>query len=367
MPAQTEVRPFLPIDVPLMHRLLPYGVTLDSAARLTRGINALEGAMLGTVPLADLGTPTFVVKHNDIAYVAQFRHKGGDQHAHIVYIAPELDSADGLDAWLHLVSAMVANAAKRGALTLNAEVEDGSLACEVLHRAGFATYARQTIWRRQPLPVPAVDAADGAVWRPAQDSDVLSVTALYASIVPRLVMQAEVPPDVKPDGKHVGWVHECNGKVMAYLSIQEGKNGIYLQPYLHPQLGTDRAEALLISALANLPRADKASVYICVRRYQSWLHGALEALHFEIGSNEAVMVKHTTARVEHPAFNTAYSLDRAAAMVYPGQRANGGFKRIDNYRESVWFNGISHNGRSGETEGRPASVSSRCAGKDWAI
>jgi len=364
MPAQTEVRPFLPIDMPLMHRLLPYGVTLDSAARLTRGINALEGAMLGTVPLADLGTPTFVVKHNEIAYVAQFRHKGGDQHAHIVFIAPELDSDDGVDAWLHLVSAMVASAAKRGALTLNAEVEDGSVACEVLHRAGFATYARQTIWRRQPVPVVN---AESDLWRPAQESDVLSITALYASIVPRLVMQAEVPPDVKPDGKHIGLVHVCNDKIMAYLSIQEGKNGIYLQPYLHPQLGTDRAEALLASALASLPRADKAYVYIGVRRYQAWLHGALEALHFEICSNEAVMVKHTTARIEHPAFNTAYGFDQAAAMVYPGRRVGAGFKRIDNYRESVRFNGISHNGRSGETEGCPTSVSCGRAGKNRAI
>jgi hypothetical protein len=354
MPAFTEVRPFVPLDVPLLHRLHASGVTLDSAARLTRGINALEGAMLHAVPLADLGMPTYVAKLRETAYVAQYRHKNNDQHAHIVFIAPEVDSDDGPEAWLQLISAMVSSAAKRGAFTLNAEVDDGSLACEVLHRAGFATYARQAIWRRSPAPITEGNAA---LWRPAVESDAISIAALYASIVPRLVMQADAPPDLS---KHAGVVYERQGRIAAYITIQEGKHGVYLQPYLHPECSGNETDALLAGVLAGLPRADKVPVYLCVRRYQAWLHNALDAQRFEVWTNEAVMVKHTTARIEHPAFKPAYTLDRVAAA-YPGQRVGSGFKRFEVYRESIAFDGISHHGRSGKTEGGSPSLSGGCA------
>jgi hypothetical protein len=349
VPAFTDVRPFLAIDAPLLHRLNSYGVTLDSAARLTRGINVLEGAMLCAVPLADLGTPTFVLKQQDVAYVAQYRHKWLDPHAHIVVVAPEVEGEDGFNAWLSLVSAMVGSAARRGALTLNAEVEEGSLAAEVLYRAGFATYARQDIWRRSPAPITGGDAS---LWRPLHEGDALSITALYASIVPRLVMQADMPPDVK----HGGWVHERNGKIVAYLAMHEGKFGIYLQPYFHPDYCAANAEALIAGAVAALPRTERLPLYVSVRRYQSWLCGSLDAQRFEVWTNEAVMVKHTTARIEHPAFKPAYAVQRAGMIAYPGT-IGPNIKRTENTRESNKLDGISHHGRSGKTEGRPASVS----------
>jgi hypothetical protein len=351
MPAFTEVRSFLPIDVPLLHRLHAYGVTLESATRLVRGLNVLEGAMLGAVPLADLGTPTFVLKHHhEMAYVGQYRHKWLDPHAHIVFIAPELDGDEGFSAWLHLISAMVASAAKRGAMTLNAEVEEGSLACEVLHRAGFATYARQEIWRRSPAPI---TGGDPSLWRASHDADALGITALYASIVPRLVMQADMPPDVK----HGGLVYECNGKIAAYLAIQEGKHGIYLQPYLHPEVCASRADDLIAGAVAALSRADRLPIYVCVRRYQSWLGHALDMQRFEVWMNEAVMVKHTTARIEHPAFRAAYAFERGGVVAYPGHRVGTHLKRCDSsYRESTKFDRISYHRRSGKAESRSPSL-----------
>jgi hypothetical protein len=345
-----DVRPFLPIDVPMLARLASTGVSLDTAHKLTRDLNVIESAMLYAVPLADLGMPTFVIRKDDSGYVAQFRHKHGEQHAHIAFIAPGLDEHHGADEWLHLISAMTASAARRGALTLNAEIEEDSPAMHVLHRAGFSTYARQEIWRRAPAPL----TGDTGLWRPAQEQDSLNITALYASIVPRLVMQADYPPDPR----HGGLVFEKQQRILGYLAVQEGKHGLFIQPYLHPEIGTSQVDALICSAIANLPKADRLPVYISVRRYQSWLKNALEAQGFEVGTCEALMVKHTTARVERPAFRTAYSLEGAVATAQP---VGPIVKRMESYRESSELDGTSHHRRFGKTEGGTTSLSSGCA------
>lgn len=356
MPTFTEVRPFLAIDVPLLARLASSGVILDSAARLTRGVNALEGAMLCAVPLADLGTPTFVARHDETAYVGQMRHKHGDNHAQIVFIAPELErgsgaEVSGADEWLHLISAMCGMAARRGALTLKAEAEDGSLTAEVLGRAGFGVFARQEIWRRSPAPI-APDTT--TLWRPAHELDALSVTALYASVMPRLVMQADNPPEVR----HGGLVYERKGKIYGYLTIQEGKFGIFIQPYIHPDVASSEADELIAGAVASIARTDKLPVYVCVRRYQSWLRGALDKASFEVWNAEVLMVKHTVARIERPVFRPAFAIDGAVvAGQSPGQR----IRRIGRIEAQYKLNGISYHRRFGKVEGSPARLSGRRA------
>src|SRR5215468_12122225 len=179
-----EARPFLPIDLPLVRRLTLHGLSLDSATSLTRGVHILEGAVWGSVPLTDLGTSTFVLRSIDKRYdknfVAQFRHKAGAQHAHIVFIAPDLEYHIDRLAWLQLLDTMVAAAGRRGALTLNAEVDENSAAFEVLREAGYAVYARQSIWRHAPDSIPA----DRDLLRPETDQDAIAISALVAHVVP---------------------------------------------------------------------------------------------------------------------------------------------------------------------------------------
>lgn len=290
MPSLPEARPFLPIDLPLVRRLTPHGVSLDSLTSLTRGINTIEGAVWGAVPLADLGTPTFVLRDGDNGYVAQFRHKANDQHAHIVFIAPDLDKCDGDWAWLHLLDAMVVAAGKRGAVTLNAEVGDTSEAFTVLRQAGFAIYARQEIWKREPGGTIRTGKANRI--RPETESDAFGINSLYANVVPRMVLQADAPPTTGRGGL----IYERDGRILAYLSVQEGKCGVYIQSFLHPE-GFDEAETILAAALANLPRSERVPVYFSVRSYQDWWRRSLNALGFESWASQAVMVKHTASRI----------------------------------------------------------------------
>ncbi len=304
-----EARPFLPIDLPLIHRLTPHGVSFDSATSLTRGIHTIEGAFWGSVPLADLGTPTFVLRNSNQAYVAQFRHKAGDQHAHIVFIAPDLDKCEGDSAWLHLLDAMVAAAGRRGAVTLNAEVSETGAAFIVLRQAGFGVYARQEIWKRQPA---AVSPLANNLLRTETEQDALGINGLYANVVPRLVLQAD-----SPETGHGGLVYERDGRFLAYLSVQEGKCGIYIQSVVHPD-AYDQAQLIIASALSRIPRADRLPVYFCMRRYQDWLRGSLSALGFDAWASQALMVRHTACRIEQAVFKPAHALEGVAHVLPPG-------------------------------------------------
>jgi hypothetical protein len=297
-----EVRPFLPIDVPMMRRLVPTGMCFDSATALTRGVHVLEGAVWGAMPLADLGMPTYVLRSGDFNCVAQFRHRTGDEHAHIVFIAPSLDMCSDDTVWLRLLDAMTIGAGRRGALTLNAEVAEAGDAFMILRQAGFAIYARQEIWKRDPRPLPSPETRD--LLRLSTDLDVIHIGVLQANVVPRMVRQA----DATPDARH-GLVYTQKDHVLAYFSSQEGKNGIYVQAIVSPELSQGQTQDVLLASLHWLPRADKLPVYFNMRRYLSWLSGSLEEIGFEPYASQAVMVRHTVRRVESVVSKTANVMD----------------------------------------------------------
>jgi len=304
-----EARPFLPIDLPLLRRLAPYGVSFASEASLTRGVHIVEGAVWSSLPLADLGMPTFVLRGPQGEYVAQYRHRAGEQHARIVFIAPDLTDDYSETAWLHLLDSMVISAGKRGALTLNAEVSETSRSFVVLRQAGFAVYARQEIWKREPGPVEPVTANP---MRLETDHDAFGINGLYASVVPRLVLQAD-----SPETGRGGLVYERDGRILAYLSIQEGKYGAYIQSVVHPD-AYDQAQLIIAAALNRIPRAERLPVYFCMRRYQDWLRGSLSLLGFQTWASQAVMVKHTACRVEQTVFKPAHALEGVAHVLPPG-------------------------------------------------
>ncbi len=350
-----EARPFLPIDLPLVHRLTTYGVSFDSAISLTHGIHSVEGAFWGAVPLADFGTPTYVLRDGDTGYIAQFRHRLGEQHAHIVFVAPDMDKYGthaGETAWLALIDAMTIAAGRRGAFTLNAEVDENSAAFGLLRQCGFAVYARQTIWRRPPAAIPEFTPD---LLRAETESDGLAIDGLYTGIVPRLVLQADAPPDT---GR--GLIYEpVTGGVAAYFSIQDGRSGIFVQPFLHPEM-FDQATAITDALLGNLPRADRLPVYVCVRRYQDWLGTTLSRLGFEPFASQAVLVKHTVNRIEHPVLATVAAIE-GAVRVGPSSRVK---IRNCSVEESHKPYGISHYRRPRKTKGGVARLSRRFAGGD---
>jgi len=295
----TDVRPFAPtpMDLALVRRLASRQLLTDTTIALTRGINPLESALLTIVPVADLGFPTLVVRDGEEGLIGQIRHRAGERYAHIACLAPIPQEHGDFFAWGQLIDGLILTAARRGAWTITAEVLEREFGTfKLLRKAGFVVYARQTIFRRAPGQIQKGTPLERLRVRPAQEIDMIRLQALHASLVPTLIQQA----DPLPENGAGSLVVEVIGdqRLLGYLSVIEGKAGLMVKPYLHPDV-YEEADAILAHALTFWPKAERLPVYFCVRSYQDWLRIPLSLLGLVAGDQQAVFVKHTVARVEN--------------------------------------------------------------------
>jgi hypothetical protein len=89
-----------------------------------------------------------------------------------------------------------------------------------------------------------------------------------------------------------GVVHYQNGELRAFVELKYGRNGIWIQPFVHPD--AEGFERHLVYLLRTLPDRRDRPLYICVRSYQSWLEIAIDAMGAQPGAQQAVMVRHLT-------------------------------------------------------------------------
>lgn len=287
--AHREPRPISPLDLPLVRRLITDRTPLDMCIALTRGLPGMEEALLSSVPLADLGAPTLVLRNGEEDYVGQFRLRADRNAAHVTFLAPDTTGGDPHD-WAALLEGIAFEAGKRGAHLINAEVDQHHPIFRAFRLAGFAVYSRQVIMRRLP---DAGTQGEQIPVRPAGDRDTVAISALQSNTVPRLLQQAEEPQPA-PDSR--GFVHERDGQLAAYLAVSEGKCGVVVKPYFHPEM-YDQVAAIVLSTLRQIPRAEHVPVYFYARAYQDWLRGILEQVEFETWAHQALMVKYTVVRV----------------------------------------------------------------------
>ena len=299
-------------DVGLVKTLADRGVCLDSETGLTQGNHPLQHALLAyLMPMA--GPPTFIWRGDGKSaerngegdsraraaekgappmVFGQLRHRLGEEHARILYLAPALDGDGAL--WLPLLERLIVEAGERRAQNLLAEVSEKSPEYNALREAGFAIYARQSLWKLAPGTTPA-SAAEPAPMRAAARADAIAVSTLYSNIVPRLVQQVE------PGPQHIerGYVLDHGGELVAYLDVRRGPQGIWVEPFLHPE-AYDFSEAVLTACLQLVPSRKEKPLYICVRRYQDWLQDVVERVGFEFLGSQVVMVKRLAVRLNEP-------------------------------------------------------------------
>jgi hypothetical protein len=296
------IRPVGWRDLGLLGRLHKQGVCLYARMGCTRGPDALLNALLEILPTGRRAS-TVVYRpeaKSDRAAIAQLYQESDSHSARVVFAAPAdvLAHPEGV----HLLDALVEAAGGRGAHHLLAEVPEDDLAFETLRQAGFAIYARQRIWRLASPPPVGEDLGLEA-WRGMRSGDSAAVLAIYRDLVPPLVQQIE-PSPACDRGCLVHWMEDALG---AYLQIQRGPLGTWLQPFFHPSV--DRAEALLAPVLRQLRVDRNHPLYLCVRSYQGWMNGMLERIGFEAWQDQAVMVKHLVAKVRKPVLARLRALD----------------------------------------------------------
>lgn len=299
-------------DVGLVKTLAERGVCLDAETALTQGNHPLQHALLAyLMPMA--GPPTFIWrgdtkgpdrngpegdgrardgKPSPPVVFGQLRHRLGEEHARLLYLAPV--SAGNGHAWLPLLERLAVEAGERRAQNLLAEVNEKSPEYDALREAGFAIYARQSLWKLAPATTLA-EAAEPAPMRAATRADAIAVSTLYSNIVPRLVQQVE------PGPQHIerGYVLDHGGELVAYLDVRRGPLGIWVEPFLHPE-AYDLSEAVLTACLHLVPSRKEKPLYICVRRYQDWLQEVVTRVGFEFIGSQVVMVKRLAVRLNEP-------------------------------------------------------------------
>lgn len=298
MSSSVDTRSLTLVDIPFVKRLVAEkGTSLDSELNFTRDAEGPHTALFSSIFLPNRGLHTLVARSDKQHVVGQFRLRPDEAHAHIVYIAHELEDADDT-ACLHILDAMAQEAGRRGAQTLNAEVNENSYLFQTMRIAGFATYARQEIWQRLPGtgttgPLSGLRAVE---LTEETTEDAMGIHLLYCNIVPRLVQQtAMLPTDEN------GLVYRKDERIEGYIAVSEGRYGVYLMPYLHPDIFSE-ASAIISTAISRVTRASKVPVYVCVRRYQDWLGESLYDLGFEPWTRQAVMVRHIAAGVRQASF-----------------------------------------------------------------
>lgn len=311
MARDTDTRAVTLVDIPLIRRLTDRATVLDSEIEFTR--DAVDGAILSSL-LPQRSLYTLVARSDKQQVIGQFRMQ--NQHAHIIYIAPSLDENMDDTVWLHILDAMAREAGKHNAHALIAEVNEDSSLFETMRTAGFAVYARQQIWRRVPEDHIAVEP--DVELKPETENDATSIQSLIINTVPPLTQQICSPP-----GAMDGWIYRKNERIEAYIAVSEGKRGIYIMPYLHPDISRE-VPAVLEAAIRQMQNAHRRPVYVCVRRHQDWINGALEAMRFEQGPRQAVMVKHITAGVRHATFKPVR--DGVPAVGGPLKPPTNGFR-----------------------------------------
>jgi hypothetical protein len=288
-----ETRAVTLVDIPLVRRLTESGTVLDSELCYTH--NSLQQSpRLFTLLLPYRGVHTLVTRADNHQVVGQFRLQQDAAYAHIAYIAPALEADAEDTAWLHILDAMAAEAGKRGAHMLTAEVDENAPLLKTMRTASYAIYARQEIWQR--LPGLQYEPLEPVEVQPTTEADLSGIHLLYGNIVPRLVQPiTEIP------GEGEGFVYRKDERVEGYVGVIEGKAGVYLTPYLHPDVFSDEA-AILTAVIQKIDRCNRLPVYVRIRRYQDWLDDALNELGFELHARQAVMVKHIAAGVRSAAF-----------------------------------------------------------------
>jgi hypothetical protein len=166
---------------------------------------------------------------------------------------------------------------------LLADADEGTQAFEALRQAGFAIYARQRVWRLKGQPV---GESQPTAWRQAIERDLIPVRSLYNNLIPGLVQQVEPFPAERLHGL----ILRQEDDLLAYVELKYGHRGVWVQPFVHPDL--ENVSERLADLLANLPNRLARPMYLCVRSYQAWLEAVIENLGAEPGPRQAIMVKH---------------------------------------------------------------------------
>lgn len=314
------IRSFSLRDLALVRRLSEQGVRLDAESALTRSYHPLRGALFSMIA-SQAATYVWRADEGDASGFVQLRI-ADELNARLVCVAVHVPSdhngdmqAQNESAWLALLDDVVRAVGRRGLHSLTAEVNESGPELPILRRSGFAVYTRQDIWVLQDGNPHHGSAAELQEHRSSDDWD---LEWLYANTIPPLIQLVEPSP---PQNGAI-WLLREEGELTAFVHVNQGPAATWMQIFIHPNAYV-RSEDILQAAIQVSGGGGTNPIYCCVRRYQSWLQGALEKSGFILCDSQAVMVKH----LSKPVTTKVGALDRL--LNTRGVRANTLLQRCE--------------------------------------
>jgi hypothetical protein len=310
------IRTFDLRDLALVSQIENQGAPLYAELALTRHPRPLQSALAGFFSLSGHGLRTYVLREDNdeckMCGVIQLRDRRDRKYSVITFVAPgvQVNHASGTrEIWEHLLDHAAAQTGKLGVLHIVAEVPEDSEAIEVLHRAGYAIYVRQDIYR---LSQPRDTVLAEPLLRSCQSSDEWGVHQLYHNTVPRLAQLTDGAPRMYRSGAVRGYVLEDQQEIAAYLQVRRGPDGAWFNLLVHPRAEA-RTAAIVEYGLSLFGANWNAPIYCGVRRYQEWLSHPLKALGFEPHGSTVIMVKHLVSLIQEPEAAIVPGLEKVTA------------------------------------------------------
>lgn len=316
------IRSFTLRDIPLVHRLGEQGTLFHTRSALTQEVWPLREALVSMFIGGQY--PTYIWKDDNGSAVgfAQL-HQGEDETmAHILCLGSAFrneahkngGNVDTEHLWVAFLEALIKKAGGRGIHNLIAEVDEVGDELPVLRQAGFAVYTRQDIWQLAALPRRWVSPL---VFEPAAPVDEWDITLLYRNVVPRLIQLVEPPPS----GERINdvWLMREDGELSSFVVFTRGSTGTWIRVFVHPNSNA-RSEDIFRAAVSVFPPDENRPIYVCVRRYQSWLQSGLQEVGFEQTGSQAMMVRHTVHHTRRMVPQLSKEVSKKAVAVKQGLR-----------------------------------------------
>lgn len=357
-----------------MRRLQEAGTPLEVEEALLVGQTPLRQAAAAWRPMSNRAVDTFIALPGEASATAglvQVRGRLGVPEADFTFIAPSLDSANGAaHTWARLIGDACQHMAARGIERLYVAIsEDDQVALQIFRGCGFAPYTTDVLFE---LPSPASDGHDtagksagqGAAGKSAgqdtagkhdgqgsarksdghagptepdrrtestePDQPVMSI-ALEADTerAVRQLVHDLLPESVRRSHRTLGgdwmsyplgghepgpalaraWIDERGTVVGAWRAVA-GRSASWLQVVTRPGSDVTAAVRSALAELAADARFARLPVWSSARGYETALNMALRECGYEPRVRRFRLVKHTTANVMAPAWESGALAER---------------------------------------------------------
>jgi hypothetical protein len=272
----------------------------ESALRKTGRLSTTIGALTGW---SDLAPTVLAARHLDrVVGYAEFEPVAPDLRWQLGAIGASGDIGDPTGLWAAILDEGTRSAGSAGVKRIYARSPMATPVGEALQKAGYATYARETVFVSDS---PAAFTS-GIQVREQERADTWAIHQLYNGSVPKEVLYAEaftshrweLPQRRLTNGKGTrAWIHERNYTPQAYVRCCSVQNRHMLDVMFAPGK-LDELSRLLDVVIRKVRDGHDGGQFFCaVRSYHSELERILLDRNFRPWLTQDLLVRYTTAPI----------------------------------------------------------------------